>query len=122
LQPAFQEILNLEAQHVIELHSALIEDTDTDEAPEEGISFEQTTGGLILKGEEITGSLADLGQGVFDPPNLTLVSEPVLSDELQLLIQAGLLKWPSRGGEHLRVHLWGTIVDHDGLEFTKLKP
>jgi hypothetical protein len=40
LQTTLQEILNLQGQHVIELHAGLIEDTDTDETANERISFE----------------------------------------------------------------------------------
>jgi hypothetical protein len=38
LQAALQEVLNLQAQHVIELHAALVQHTNTHEATEKCIA------------------------------------------------------------------------------------
>ena len=38
LEPALQEILDLEAEDVIELHSGLVEDADADQTTEQGIA------------------------------------------------------------------------------------
>ena len=54
LQTALQEILHLQSQHVIELHSGLVEDTNTDETANEGIAFEETLGILLVEGEKLT--------------------------------------------------------------------
>ena len=42
LQTTLQEILDLEGQHVIELHAGLVEHTNTNETANEGIAFEET--------------------------------------------------------------------------------
>ena len=42
LQTALQEILSLQGQDVIELHTGLVEHTDTDETANERIAFEET--------------------------------------------------------------------------------
>jgi hypothetical protein len=86
LETALQEILNLEGQHVIELHAGLVEHTDTDETANEGVTFEQALGVLLVEGEERTGSTTDLGQGQLDAPDLALVAQSIFADELQLSV------------------------------------
>jgi hypothetical protein len=54
LETALQEVLDLESQDVIESHTGLVEHTDTDETANEGISFEETLGILLVKGEKVT--------------------------------------------------------------------
>lgn len=54
LQAALQEILNLQGQHVIELHAGLVEHTDTDETANQGIAFEKTLGVLLVEGKKLT--------------------------------------------------------------------
>ena len=54
LQATLQEILNLQGQHVIELHAGFVEDTDTDETANEGVTFEEALGVLFVEGEQLT--------------------------------------------------------------------
>ena len=54
LETALQEVLNLEGQDVIELHAGLVEDTDTDQTANEGVSFEETLWVLLVHGEQLT--------------------------------------------------------------------
>jgi hypothetical protein len=54
LETTLKEILDLEGKDVIELHAGLIEHTDADETANEGVSFEQTLGVLLVEGEELT--------------------------------------------------------------------
>jgi hypothetical protein len=56
LETALQEILDLQGQDVIELHAGLVKDTDTDQTANEGVSFEETLGVLLVHGEELTAS------------------------------------------------------------------
>jgi hypothetical protein len=86
LETALQEVLDLESKNVIELHAGLVEDTDTDETANEGIAFEQTLGVLLVEGEELTSSTTNLGQSQTDTPDLTLVAQAILADELQLRV------------------------------------
>merc|ERR1739842_18669 len=76
LKPSLQEVLNLETEHEIELHASFIEDPDTDETPEQSVSLEQAAGILLFKRQQLSGSGANLGQAVLDPPDLTLVPDP----------------------------------------------
>ena len=54
LQPTLQEILDLERQHVIELHAGLVEHTDTDETANQGVTLEETLGVLLVEREQLT--------------------------------------------------------------------
>jgi hypothetical protein len=82
LQPALQEILDLEGKHVIETHAGLVEDTDTDETADEGVTLEETLGVLVVELEELTGGTTDLGEGEGDTPDLALVAKTVFTGEL----------------------------------------
>jgi hypothetical protein len=54
LQTALQEVLDLQGQDVIELHAGLVEDTDTHETADEGVTLEETLGVLLVESEERT--------------------------------------------------------------------
>ncbi len=114
LEPPLEEVLDLEAEHVIELHPGLVEHPDADETAEEGVALEQPAGVLLFQGEEVAGGLADLGQGELDPPDLALVPQPILADELQLLVEAGLLKGAAGGRVDLGVDRRDAAVHHSG--------
>jgi hypothetical protein len=110
LETALQEVLNLEGQDVIELHAGLVEDTDTDETANEGVTLEEALGVLLVESKKRTvnvsgcrfrnfasrparaikkclpSSTTDLGQSQLDSPDLALVAETILADELQLSI------------------------------------
>lgn len=51
LKTAFQEIFNLQAEDVIQLVLLLLQDTNADEAANEGIAFEETLGILLVQGQ-----------------------------------------------------------------------
>ena len=82
LQPAFQEIFDLEGKHVIETHAALIEHTNAHETANEGVTLEETLGVFIVELEELTSSTTNFGEGEGNTPNLALVAQAVLSSEL----------------------------------------
>ena len=62
LETALQEVLDLEGEHVIELHAGLVQDTDTDQTANEGVAFEQALGVLLVQGEELTAQTLDAVQ------------------------------------------------------------
>lgn len=101
LEAALKEILDLQGQDVIELHAGLVEDTDAHETANEGIAFEETLGVLLVEGQKLTGSTTNLGEGKLDTPDLTLVAETVLANELKLGVKTGGLE--------------GTVGDLGGL-------
>jgi len=103
LEAALQEVLNLEGQHVIELHAGLVEHTDTDQTTNEGVAFEETLRVLLVEREQLTvgrmsvlvnhnvlqirdlpSGTTDLGEGEHDTPHLTLVAETIFANDLQL--------------------------------------
>lgn len=111
LQAALEEILDLEGQDVIELHAGLVKDTDADETANEGVTLKEALGILLIESEELTtlelarpksltlrkskrdipGSTTDLGQSQTDTPDLTLVAEAILADELKLRVPGVLM-------------------------------
>ena len=54
LQAALQEVLDLQGKHVIELHAGLVEHTDTNQTPNEGIAFEEALRVLLVEGKKLT--------------------------------------------------------------------
>lgn len=85
LKTSLQEIFNAKTENVIELHTILSQNSDTDKTTEKGISFEETLGVLGFESEKLTSSLTDLGQSVLDAPYFSLVLETELSDQFQFL-------------------------------------
>merc|ERR550525_1422966 len=100
LQPALQEVLDLEAENVVKLHSVVTEDASPDEPPEERVTLKEPAGVLLLQSEQLTSGGPDQGQAVLHAPHLALVPQTVLADELELLVETGLLEGPPWGGVH----------------------
>ena len=110
LETALQEVLDFEGKDVIELHARLVENTDTDETANQGVTLEEALGILLVKSQERTiakseicslcanksathaqkrylpGSTTDLGEGELDAPHLALVAQTILADELELSV------------------------------------
>jgi hypothetical protein len=96
LEASLQEVLHGESQHIIELVLAFIEKTIPVHASQQSLSLEDTTSVLLIQGQQHTSIVADTAQSVLHPPNLTLVAETILSDQLQLSIETLLLEGPAR--------------------------
>ncbi len=47
LEPTFQEVLKTQTQHIIKLHFALIQYSNTNQTTQEGITFEQNSAIVI---------------------------------------------------------------------------
>jgi len=56
LKTTLQEVVGAEGQDVIELHTLVVKDTDTDETTNQGVSLEETLGILLVQGQKLTGS------------------------------------------------------------------
>ena len=82
LESPLQEILNLQSQHIIETHAALIKHTNTNQSSDESISLEETLGIFIVKLEKLTSSTTNFRKDKSDTPNFTFVSETVFTCEL----------------------------------------
>jgi len=96
LETALEEILDLEGQHVIELHAVLVEHTDTHQTANEGVTFEETLGVLLVHGQELTSGTTDLGEGELHTPHLTLVAQTIFTDSLQLGVKTSGLEGSTR--------------------------
>jgi len=96
LKTTLKEILDLQGQDVIELHAVLVEHTDTNETTNEGVSFEETLGVLLVHGEKLTSGTSNLGEGELDTPHLTLVAQTIFADSLQLGVKTSGLEGPTR--------------------------
>jgi hypothetical protein len=87
LETTLQEILNLETQDVIKLHVGFIKDTDTHKTTDQGVTFKETTGVLLIQLEELTSSTTDLGKGQTDSVDFLLVLETKLTNQLEFLVK-----------------------------------
>jgi hypothetical protein len=109
LKPSFQKVLHGQSQHVIELGLALIEKTIPVHAPQKRLSLEDTTSILLIQRQQHTRIVPDTAQSILHPPELALVAETVLPDQLQLSIQPLLLKWPARLLKSLPIYTKNSI-------------
>lgn len=79
LKTTLQEILNLQGQDVIELHAGLVEHTDTDQTANEGISFEETLGVLLIESKKLT--VGELASAIHAPSHVAkIVTEKTMTD------------------------------------------
>ena len=90
LETALQKVLQLEAEDIVQLVLALVQDADADEATDEGVAFEFAALVAGVEGEELTGGLADAGEHVGDAVDFALVLQAVHTGQLHLLVQTGL--------------------------------
>lgn len=98
LQTTLQEVLDGQSQDVIELHLILGEHTRADQLADQSVTLKETLLVLLVTGQQVTSRTADLGQLETDTVKLTLVTETVLTAELQLSIKtAGLVRTLRRG-------------------------
>ena len=87
LKATLQEILNLQSQHVIQTHASLIEHTNANQTTDKGIAFEETLGVFCIELKQLTSSTTNFGKDERDSPDLTLVTETVLSSKFQFGIE-----------------------------------
>ena len=99
LKTTLEKILHGQRQDVIQLVLALVEKAVPVHLPEERLSFEDPLGILLVERQKISSRVTDAAQGVLDSPELTLVAETVLADELQLGVETLLLERTSRALE-----------------------
>merc|ERR1719356_341230 len=105
LKTTLQEVLDLETEHVIK-------HTNTYKTTEKCVTFKQPSVVLLFKGKQGSGGSTDLGQGVLYSPHLTLVTQTILTNKFQLLVESSLLERSPRSGVGLRTVLDNTIIDH----------
>ena len=105
LKSLVQELVEGKTEHVIELEFLVGEETITMHSVEEGSAFEKSSGVFLVEGEELSGGLSEFGQHQMHSPDLTLVLETVLADQLQLVVDSLLFEGSSgsleRGGVYI---------------------
>ena len=67
-------------------------------------TFKESSWLLLVECEQFSGGLSDLGEGELDAPHLTLVTQTILADNLQLLVEAFLLEGTARSRVRLTTH------------------
>jgi hypothetical protein len=103
LDALVQELVEGEAQHVIELELLPGQQAVAVHAVQQGGSLEQSSGVFLLESQQLSGRLSELGQQQVHSPHLTLVLEAVLAHQLQLVVDTLLLEGTTRGVEGRRV-------------------
>lgn len=96
LESSLQKVLDLQTQNVIELVLRVIQHSQSMQTSEDGISLKEATRILLVEGEELSGSLSDLGDDHLHSPHLSLVLESEFSDQFQLRIKSLLFEGSSR--------------------------
>ena len=103
LQAALKEIVGLKSEDIIELVLGVVEETILVHTGHQGLSLENTLGVLLIEREESPGSISDLAEDHLHAPELSLVAQTVFSNQLQLCIEALLLKRAARLLESLAI-------------------
>ena len=92
LEAALHDLGGGQTEDVIQLALGVGEETEALHATKHGLTLEDASLILLVKGQQGTGGSADLGERVLDAPHLTLVLEAVLTDALELGVQTLLLE------------------------------
>lgn len=91
LQSALHELVEGQTQNVIQLALAVTEQAISGHSAEQGSTFEESLGILLLKSEQLSGSLSDFGEGKLHSPDFSLVCEAELADLDEFTIEPLLL-------------------------------
>ena len=91
LETTLEEVAWGEGKDIIELLLGLIEHTELRQTPQERSTFEDALCIVLWKHEKVPGGLTDLGNGVMGAPELPLVLQAELTDDLELVVDALLL-------------------------------
>jgi hypothetical protein len=91
LEAALKEVLNGEGKHIIKLVLFLRKETIAVHASQESRTLKDTTGVLLIKGEQLPCSIPDAAKGILHTPELTLAPQAILTHQLQLSIKTLLL-------------------------------
>lgn len=75
----------------------LVQDTDSVESSDKSLSLKKSLGVLIFSGEKVSSGRSNVRHCLLDSPDLSLVSETVLSNELELLVETFLFEGSSWG-------------------------
>jgi len=105
LQPLVEQLVDGETEHVIQLQLLAREEPVAVHAVEQGSALEKSSGVALLEGQQLSGGLTEAGEDEVHSPDLTLVLEAVLADQLQLVVDTFLLEGTTGGVESRRVYM-----------------
>merc|ERR1711976_256657 len=93
--PLLEELRGGQTEHIIELALVVLQQTKSDHAADQGLAFENTPGIVLVHREKNTGGLSELGEDELGSPHLTLATETVRADQLELIDQLLPLEGPT---------------------------
>jgi len=91
LKTTLEKVLNSQSQDVIELVLALIKKPVTVHPTEQSLTFKDPSWALLIKSQKISSSITDTAKRVLHSPELTLVTQTILTNQLQFRIKTLLL-------------------------------
>lgn len=91
LETALKKVLHSQGQHIIKFVLTLIQKSIPIHPPEKGFTLKNTSWVFFIKGEKHSCCITNAAQCILNPPKLSLTTEPILSNKLQLSIQTLLL-------------------------------
>jgi hypothetical protein len=105
LDSLVQELVEGQTQDVIELELLTSEQTITMHSVQKGSTFEESSGVFLLKSQQLTGSLSELGEQQVNSPDLSLVFEAVLPHKMQLMVDSLLFEGTSGSVKCRRIYI-----------------
>ncbi len=114
LQAALQEVLHRQGKHIIKLVLALVQQTIAIHTSQKSFSLENAPSVLFVQCKQHAGIVPDAAECVLHSPELPLVAESILTNQLQLRIQPFLLEGPARFLESLPVVTIEADMHHSG--------
>jgi hypothetical protein len=104
LKAALKEVVDAQGQHVVQLHLRLVQHADANKATQQRIAFKEPARVFFVEREQLSGGRSDLSDDELDAPDLALIAQAKLADQLQLLVQPLLLKGTAGGGVRLAAY------------------
>lgn len=118
LESSLHELGEGKTENVIELSLVGLEETELDDSADKGFTLELSSGIIFLEGEELSGSLSELGENELDSPDFSLVLKTISTDNIELAEQPVLivgLSWSLRSLVVVRVKLGHMLNSSIGI-------
>merc|ERR1719340_361216 len=96
LESTLQELGRRQSEHIIELALVVLQETESHHSADEGLTFKESSGILLVHREQNTSSFSKLGERELRSPDLTLAAKTVSSDQFQLVDKLLSLERSSR--------------------------
>ena len=104
LESSLEKFLDVKGQDVIEtIFGIRVEESKFKHSSEEGGAFELTTVVVLIKGEQLSSSLSESGEGQLGSPEFSLVFESVLAADFDFLVDSLFFEEFSWSGGGFRV-------------------